>query len=230
MRRFLHITLALLLALVIASANSTTAFADEGGGEHTLEMEVNGYHVTLTSQNEWKKGENTVVVTLKDETGLPVSGANVEILIGPQAADDHAASEADHGSSEAESEHGASAAAPVHGAEQGHAGMPGMEIEEPAAHESEMAAHDEETNPLTLTELGEHGIYVAETHLESSGKHQVNVMFHVNGEMLQADFIVEIPGVLSKTMVIWSFAAINVILIASAGIMKRQSIPVKGAK
>jgi hypothetical protein len=28
--------------------------------------------------------------------------------------------------------------------------------------------------------------------------------------------------------VLWSFAAINVVLIASAGIMKKQSIPVKG--
>jgi hypothetical protein len=53
-------------------------------------------------------------------------------------------------------------------------------------------------------------------------------MFHVNGEMLQANFVVEIPGVLSKTIVLWSFAAINVVLIASAGIMKKQSIPVKG--
>ena len=230
MKRLLHITLTLLLGLVIASASSSTAFADEGGDEHTLELEVNGYHVTLASQNDWKKGENTIVVTLKDETGLPVSGADVELLIGPQAADDHAASKAEHGSSEAESEQGASEAASAHGAEQGHAGMPGMEIEEPAAHESEMAAHDEETNPLTLTELGEHGIYVAETHVESSGKHEVNVMFHVNGEMLQADFVVDIPGVLSKTVVLWSFAAMNVILIASAGIMKRGSIPVKGAK
>ena len=228
MKRFLHITLTLLLALLIASANSSTAFADEGGSEPTLELEVNGYHVTLASQNDWKKGENTIVVTLKDETGLPVSDADVELLIGPQVADDHAASEASHGSSE--SDHGSSEAASAHGAEQGHAGLPGMQVEEPAAHESDMAAHDEEISPLRLTELSEHGIYVVETLLESSGKHEVNVMFHVNGEMLQADFVVEIPGVLSKTVVLWSFAAINVILIASAGIMKRQSIPVKGAK
>jgi hypothetical protein len=230
MRRVLHITLTLLLALVIASANSTTAFADEGGGEPTLEMEVNGYHVTLASQNDWKIGENSIVVTLKDKTGLPISGADVELLIGPQVADDHAASEASHDSSEAESAHGASEAASAHGTEQGHAGMPGMDIEEPATEASHTSAHSEENNPLALEELGEHGIYVAETHLESSGVHEINVMFHVNGEMLQADFVVEIPGVLSKTIVLWSFAAINVVLIASAGIMKRRSIPVKGTK
>ena len=106
--------------------------------------------------------------------------------------------------------------------------MPGMEMNEPAADADEIAIHEEEANPLSLSELGEHGIYVAETHFESAGTHEVNVMFHVNGEMLQADFVVEIPGVLSKTIVLWNFVAINVVLIASAGIMKKQSIPVKG--
>ncbi|HEX6032828.1 MAG TPA: FixH family protein, partial [Anaerolineales bacterium] len=215
---------------VIASANSSKALADEGGGEHTLEMEVNGYHVTLASQNDWEKGENTIVVTLKDRTGLPVSGADVELLIGPQKADDHAVSENGHGGSEVESAHGASEAASAHGAEQGHLGMPGMEVDEPAAVASHTSAHSEANDPLALEELGEHGIYVAETHLESSGVHEINVMFHVNGEMLQASFIVEIPGVLSKSMVLWSFAVINVVLIAAAGIMKRGSIPAKGAQ
>lgn len=56
----------------------------------------------------------------------------------------------------------------------------------------------------------------------------MSVMFHVNGEMLQADFVVDILEVLSKAIVLWSFVAINVVLIASAGILKKQSIPVKG--
>jgi hypothetical protein len=106
--------------------------------------------------------------------------------------------------------------------------MPGMEMNEPAAESHEMPAHTEGNEPLSLEELGEHGIYVVETHLESAGTHEVNVMFHVNGEMLQANFVVDIPGVLSKTIVLWSFVAINVVLVASAGIMKKQSIPVKG--
>lgn len=211
MKRLLNITLTLLLSIAFAFANSSAVLADGEDGEHELEMEVNGIHVSLTSQKEWKKGENTIVVTLKDSTGLPINDADVEILIGPKS-DDHAASE------------GPSA----QGAEQGHSSMPGMEMEEPAAEAHEMPAHEEVTNPLSLSELGEHGIYVVETHLESSGTHEVNVMFHVNGEMLQADFVVEIPGVLSKVIVLWSFVAINVVLIASAGILKKQSIPVKG--
>lgn len=218
MKGLLHITLTLLLAAAIALSNSSAVLADGEDGGHGLETEVNGVHVSLSNQNEWKKGENTIVVTLKDSSGSPVRNANVEILIGP-VSEGHAAAEDDHGASEAAS---------AHGKEQGHTSMPGMEMNEPAAETHEMPVHEEEKEPLSLEELGEHGIYVAETHVESAGNHEVNVMFHVNGEMLQANFVVEIPGVLSKTIVLWSFAAINVVLITSAGIMKRQSVAVKG--
>lgn len=218
MKGLLHITLTLLLVVVGAFSNSSAVLADGEDGEHTLEMEVNGIHVSLANQNEWKKGENTIIVTLKDSSGSPVKNANVEMLIGPQA-EEHA---------EAEDSHGAAEPAAAHGAEQGHSSMPGMEVNEPAPESHEMPTHDEQKEPLLLEELGEHGIYVLETHLESAGTHEVNVMFHVNGEMLQANFVVEIPGVLSKTIVLWSFVAINVVLIASAGILKKQSIPVKG--
>jgi hypothetical protein len=218
MRGLLHITVTLLLVVVVAFSNSSAVLADGEDGEHNLETEVNGIHVSLANQNEWKKGENTIIVTLKDSSGSPVKNANVEMLIGPMA-EEHV---------EAEDSHGAAEPAAAHGAEQGHSSMPGMEMNEPAPESHEMPAHNEEKEPLLLEELGEHGIYVLETHLESAGTHEVNVMFHVNGEMLQANFVVEIPGVLSKTIVLWSFAAINVVLIASAGIMKKQSIPVKG--
>jgi hypothetical protein len=55
-------------------------------------------------------------------------------------------------------------------------------------------------------------------------------MFHVNGEMLQADFIVEIPGTGSKLIVLWSFVVVNMAVIAFAGYMKKQPVPVKGTK
>lgn len=219
MKRFLHITLTVLITIALASANPSSVLASEGDDENTLEMEVNGYHVTLASQNDWKKGENTIVVTLMDSMGMPVTNAEVEILMGPKS-EEHADAENVHTEPEAE---------PAHGAEQGHSSMPGMDMGEPAVEASDMPAHDEErANPLPLMETHEHGVYIAETHVESSGRHEVNVMFHVNGEMLQADFVVEILGALSKTIVLWGFVAVNIVLIASAGMLKRQSIPVKG--
>jgi hypothetical protein len=212
MKRFLHITLTLLVVIAIVSANPSSVLASEGDDGNALEMEVNGYHVTLDSQNDWKKGENTIVVTLMDSMGMPVEGADVEILIAAKS-DDHAEPEME----------------PAHGAEQGHSSMPGMDMGEPAVEASDMPAHEAEvTNPVSLSESEENGVYVMETHLESAGTHEVSVMFHVNGEMLQADFVVEILGVLSRAIVLWSFVAINVVLIASAGILKKQSIPVKG--
>lgn len=213
MKRLLYLILTLLFTIALTATNAFTVIADEGEGEHTLEVEVNGIHVTLASQNDWKKGENTIVITLMDSMGMPVTDANVEILIGPKP-DEHAA----HGNTEIE---------PVHGADQGHSSMPGMDMSGHSAEAAEMPAHDEESSSILLHE-SENGTYVAETHLEASGAHEVNVMFHVNGEMLQADFAVEIVGGMSKTIVLWSFVAINIVLIASAGVMKKQSIPVKG--
>lgn len=214
MKQLLHITLTLLLSIVLVLANFSTVLADEGEGEHTLEMEVNGIHVTLASQNDWKKGQDTIVVTLMDSTGMPVTDADVEILIRSKL-DEHAG----HGNLEIE---------PEHGADPGHSSMPGMDMGEHSAEASDMPSHTEEPDTILLGESEENGTYLAETHLEASGTQEVSVMFHVNSEMLQADFIVEIAETLSKAIVLWSFAAINVVLIASAGIMKKQSIPVKG--
>jgi hypothetical protein len=216
MKRFLHISLMLLLTIAVALSNSSAVLADGEEGEHGLEAEVNGVHVSLANQHEWKKGDNTIVITLKDGAGLPVNNADVEIIIEPKA-EDHAAAEDSHEATDPTS---------AHDAEQGHTSTPGME--EPATETHQMPSHDEDKEPLRSEELGEHGIYVVETHLESSGTHEINVMFHVNGEMLQASFVVEIPGALSKTIVLWSFVAINVALVASAGIMKKQFVPVKG--
>jgi len=212
MKRFLQITLTLLILITIVSANPSSVLASEGDDGNALEMEVNGYHVTLASQNDWKKGENTIVVTLMDSMGMPVQSAEVEVLIAAKS-DEHAEEEVEA----------------AHGAEPEHSAMPGMDMGEPVLEASDMPAHDEETaNPILLSESGEDGVYVVETHLESSGIHEVDVMFHVNGEMLQADFVVEILGVLSKTIVLWSFVVVNVALLASAGLMKKQSVAVKG--
>ena len=210
MKRILHTTSILLFILALLFASPHVVLADEGDGGHQLEMEVNGYHVTLASQNDWAKGENTIVVTLTDSMGMPLSKANVEILVTPKL-DEHAEAETDS-----------------HGAEQQHDSMPGMDMgapaEEPPAHAEEIA------DSISMTESDEHGIYMVETHLEASGEHEVHVMFHANGEMLQADFVVEIPGINSKTVVLWSFVMINVALVTSAGIMKKQPITLKGGK
>jgi len=203
MKRILHTTSILLFILALLFASPHAVLADEGDGGHQLEMEVNGYHVTLASQNDWVKGENTIVVTLTDSMGMPVRNTEVELLIAPKQ-DEHAVAETDS-----------------HGAEQQHDSMPGMDMGAPA---------EEIADSISMRESDEHGMYMVETHLEASGEHEVHVMFHANGEMLQADFVVEIPGINSKTVVLWSFVMINVALVTSAGIMKKQPITVKGGK
>lgn len=212
MKRLVFTSSILFFILAFLFANPLSVLAKEGDGGHELEAEVNGYHVTLASQSEWSKGENTIVVTLADSMGMPLSNANVEILIAPKS-DEHVDTEMD---------------APVAEAQQN--SMPGMDMGEPVTEASDMAVHNEEiADPVSMME-SEHGMYIVETHLESSGEHDVQVMFHVNGEMLQADFIVEIPGTGSKTIVLWSFVLVNIAVVASAGIMKKQTVTVKGGQ
>ena len=226
MKRLLHTLMILFFVFAAFFAAPNTVLASEGDDSHGLEVEVNGYHVTLASQNEWVKGENTVIVTITDEMGMSVSDAEVEILIAPKA-DSHADAGTDsHGAPETDTH--AEPAADVHGSESSsHDSMSDMD-----AHEEEnsdtMVQEEETVNPLVMTESHEHGEYIVETHIETSGEHDVQVFFHVNGEMMQADFTVEVPGMASKTVVLWSFLLINVGLVVSAGVLKTQSVTVKG--
>jgi hypothetical protein len=212
MKRLLHTSSTLLLIVTILFANPYIVQADEGDAGHQLEMEVNGYHVTLTSENDWAKGENTIVVTLADDMGMPLRNADVEILIAPKT----------DGHTEAKAE--------SHSAEPQHDSMPGMEMDMDAPAE-EMPAHDEEVvDPIAMREADEQGMYMVETHLELSGKHEVQVMFHVNGEMIQANFAVEIIEVISKSIVLWGFVMLNAGLIGTAAFLKKQPQSVKVGK
>jgi hypothetical protein len=210
MNRLFHTFSTLSFVFALLFANTGTAFASGEGGGHSLEVEVNGYHVSLSSQNEWVKGENTVLVTLTDEMGMAVSNADVEILIAPKSA----------GHNETNS----------HDTEPQTNSMPGMDmgtsptVEEAPAHEEEAAS------PVPMMETDEHGMYMLDTQFGSSGEHTIQVFFHVNGEMLQADFIVDVTGASAQTVILWGFVTVNVGLVTSAGILKKQTVSVKGGK
>lgn len=226
MRRLLHIYLAVLFTVALVSANTSSAFASEGDDEHALEMEVNGYHVTLESQNKWKKGDNTIIVTLMDDMGMPVQNADIEILIAPKA-DDDAAAESAHA---AEEGHDSMSGIDT-GTDTSHDSMPGMDMGENAAPAASMPEHDEDSaEPLAMSATHEHGMYTLETNFASAGEHEVNVMFHVNGEMMQATFVVDILSSASKSLVLWGFVAVNIALVSSAGMLKKQTVAVKGTK
>jgi hypothetical protein len=203
MKRFLYICAILFFILTILFANPYTALADGGGG-HGVEAEVNGFHVTLASQNDWAKGENTIVVTIADGMEMPVSNADVEILVTPKAAG--------------------------HAVEQPQESMPGMDTNTSAtAVPGTMTRVGKTASPNAMLE-SEPGTYTFNTHLNAAGEQDVQVLFHANGEMLQADFVVEVVGTNSRNSVLWGFVMVNMVLVASAGIMKRKSIPVKGGK
>jgi hypothetical protein len=216
--KYLHRTIStLLLVSFILFAQPHAVLANEGDDGHGLEMDVNGVHVTLDSQNKWVKGENTIVVMLSDEMGMPLANADVQILITPKLAE--------HEENPTDGMSGMDMEAPQES-------MPGMDMGAPAldTEAPDMPAQEVEvTEPVSMLE-SEPGFYSIEMHFEASGEHNVHVMFHDKGEMLQADFVVDVAGTSSKTVILWSFAAVNIALVFSAGRMKKQSIQLKGAQ
>lgn len=221
MKQILYASSILLFVITAIFANPVSVSASEGDGGDGLKMEVNGYHVTLDSQNEWVKGENILVVTITDSMGMPLSNADVEILIAPKA-DGHAETETDsHDGNQQDSTSGMD--------------MGGEPTQEPGVmspnNSSDTPAHDDKSaNPIAMTK-SEHGMYTVENHFKSAGEHDVHVMFHVNGEILQANFLVKVTGSSSKTVILLSFVAVNVALVVTAGTLKKQkSITVQGGK
>jgi len=153
-----------------------------------------------------------------------VQNADIEILIAPKA-DDHAASESAHG---AEEQHDSMSGMDM-GSDTSHDSMPGMDMGETVTPAASLPEHDEESaEPLAMSETHEHGMYTLETSFESAGEHEIIVIFHVNGEMMQAPFVVDILSSFSKSLVLWGFVVVNVALISSAGMLKKQPAPVKG--
>ncbi|MFT3894184.1 MAG: hypothetical protein QM730_21340 [Anaerolineales bacterium] len=219
MKRFFRTISTLLFVFTLLLVNTSTAFASGEDGAHLLEMDVDGYHVTLSSQNDWVKGENTVVVTLTDSMGMPLNNADVEILIAPKSSG--------HTETDGHEEQQNSMPGMDMGNSQPQDSMPGMDM---GTSIEEMPEHQENVEPVSMIESDEHGMYTLETHLETSGEHDVHVMFHVNGEMLQADFVVVVPGFSSKTVILWGFVVVNIGFVTSAGVLKKQSILVKGGK
>ena len=92
--RVLQTGLTILITTAFLFSSPGVALANEGDGGHAMEVEVNGYHVTLDNQNEWVMGENTLVVTIIDSMGMHLSDVDVEILITPKE-DGHGSSETD---------------------------------------------------------------------------------------------------------------------------------------
>ena len=224
MKKHLRTLSVLALSAILAFVNPISALADGGEGGHGLEVEVNGYHVTLSSQQEWGKGENVVVVTITDAMGMPVSNAEVEILITPRADSHTESGPVSHGESEADPP--TESSMNEHEPASSHGSMSAVNAHEQES--SNVMAHEEAAvAPLVMQESHELGEYVTEIHLKKSGEQVVQVFFHVDGEMIQADFTIDVPGMASKTVVLWGFLLINVGLVVSAGIVKNQAVSVK---
>ncbi|MEK6754426.1 MAG: FixH family protein [Chloroflexota bacterium] len=232
MKRLLYTSSTLFFIIAVLFAYPHAVLANEGEGGQGFEMEVDGYHVTLASQNKWAKGENIIVVTLTDSMGMPVRNADVEVTAMPvenmPGHDESAGVESNTGGM---SGMDMPTEAPIAGG----MGEMVMATETPSTgvmrpnNEPASDGHDEEPIMALLEPAHESGQYSGEILLDKPGAWIFNVHFTINGEMLAAEFPVEIYGKNSKTAILWSFAILNAALVVTAGVMKKQkTVFVKG--
>jgi hypothetical protein len=150
----------------------------------------------LTWSNNFLEVHIVYVVTITDGVEMPIRDADVEILIasnspGHAESDGHGEPEADEHSESVSNGH---AETNTHESEPEHDSMSGMPGAESTTRTPNEPAHEEATtSPIPMMEF-EHGIYIAEAHLEAAGQHEIQVMFHAHGEMLQTNFVIEVPG------------------------------------
>ncbi len=204
-----------LIVAALIFALPKTVFAD--GGTGASEQEVNGYHITLNFVEKAKVGENQFHIQIKDELGMPVTNAEVEVSAMPAEG------------MEMETE------APSVGVMTSNKSMDSMEMatEAPATgvmkpNAPEAGGHAEENITVMLEPTAESGEYAGEVHFDSSGEWMFNVHFTVNGETTEVDFPVDIARALGTNYaVLGGFFGINATVIVAAALLKRKPVVVR---
>jgi hypothetical protein len=249
-RHFFSLTFT-LIALLVILLSAPLAHANSGGTSH--HSTDDGYTAELIFPDSFlKTGPNTVVVRLRDDKGLPVSQATVQIApVAPSAAEsgEHGHSETSNDSATASGGHddggGASrnealAADHEDSTAQNHDETDQSEAttEEHAYSESTSPshtdatanepAHDEaepHTHPImTQLETGTApGTYTGVVHLDSPGTWQINVHFTDQGHDHSRTFEVTVPEPPRDWRVLGAFGGANALIIATAAVLKRRS-------
>jgi hypothetical protein len=202
------------LVVVVLLGFRDTASANTESVGHELEAEVHGYHIALTSQNAWAKGDNSIHLALTDSMGMPVNNAEVELLIAPSL-DTHGESEA--------SSHGPEGPAETTAAmDMSSAAAHGSAVHAAPPNASEAPPHGAPSPaPAVPMALQGEGTYIGQAHLDSTGRQDIRAMVHVDGQMLQADFVVGGAASSSRSIVLWTFAGVNAAILFSAGLRRK---------
>ncbi len=221
MKRSLTTILLLFTAILMAAfIFPTPALADGGEGGLSFSQTIGGYTITLVFEKPASIGENPVHVKIVDAAGMPVPGAEVEISV-----EEHSEAE-----ESAEGEMDEMEAKPTEAESSPSTSMHGME-ENPAATptpgtmssiNSISPVSDEHDEMAALEPGHEEGEYEGELAIEKDGDLAVLVHITVQGELLEAEFPLEVAKSNAGSIVLSVFAAINAGILAVAFVMKSK--------
>lgn len=191
----------LIFALLLLTPSIVRAHEEVGG----MVRIVNGYHVRLILPDVVRMGENQFQVVITGADGLPVSGATLEAAAQPvseQTAKGHSP-----------------APAPVSTADE-MAGMAGMDMSTPAAPAAQnMDEHTEKT--VKLTAAPQAGLYEGAISFSKDGAWSLTLHLMIGNEMLNAEFPLDVAYATPAAYgIIAAFLILNVIIIASAAILR----------
>jgi hypothetical protein len=210
-------TLLIISTLLLALPQIVFADGDEGGSE----MEVNGYHITLTFVEPVKAGENQFHIQITDAMGMPVTNAEVEVSAMPAEGMEMATEVPSTGVMTSNNDQGGMGMEMRMATETPATGV--MKPNEPAAD-----AHGEENITVMLEPTTESGESAGEVHFEKSGEWMFNVHFTINGETTQVEFPVEIGRSLGLNYaVLAGFFGINITMITTAAVLKRKTVIIR---
>ena len=238
MKRFAYKTALLFSAsMLFCLALPISTLADGGTADHEITQTVNGYHVSLIFENPAFVGENPVHVLVKDTMYMPVTGADLEIGVveahaDPTEAEPTAEAKAMTGMGGMNAQPTAEAKAMT--------GMGGMDAQ-PTAEAKAMTgmggmedvqtdqSHDQ-MGMVALSAGPDSGEYHGEVTIESDGDLMVRVHLTVADVLTEVDFPVHVARSNAGAIILGSFFAVNVALIAAAVVMKPKPLSIDLSK
>jgi len=215
MKRFAHKTSLLFSAILLLTlALPVSALADGGSGGNEFTQTVKGYRVTLVFEKSAAVGENQIHVSVRDAMNMPVPQADLEVSV-VEGLVEHVE------------------AAPTAEA----ATMPGMGgiSAQPTAEIASMsvmkpAGDHDQMGMVALAAGPESGEYAGEIAIEGDGDQTVRVHLTIAGELMEADFPLHVPKSNTGAIVLGSFFAVNIALVAAAVVMKPKPVAVTLSK
>ena len=222
-----------IILLIALLALPVGVRADGGTDENGMTQTVDGYEVTLVFEKPAAVGENQIRVFVKDAMNMPVSQADLEVSL-VEAEAEHVEAEDEHAeeqpTAEAETMSGMSDMSAQPTAEIGTMSSMSPAAEgEMAVMSAEPAGHDQ-MGMVALAAGHETGEYEGEIAIVSDGDQIIRIHLTVNGKLMEVNFPLHVAKSNTGAIVLGSFFAVNIALIAAAIVMKPKSVSVDLSK